>query len=298
MSGQLSILFPSGDPNGLRVIEKSNWIGQGLVFPRDIFDEVRKREEFSRAGVYILWSPPGESNQLPRVYVGESDNLRERLGNHDHNKEKDFWTDGAVFTSKDRSLNKAHVLYLEARLLRLANDAKRCKLENVKVPQRQHRRLEGKDKGDAEEYLTNLRLCLQAVDIRFFERPSVYPASKLRELDPTDKHDLRLHSKDKGAEAWGYKTAKAKEFVVRAGATAVKNEAPAIRPKLSRLRKRLIDEDILEDTGTTYRLVQDYTFNSPSQAASVLMGTHVNGLTMWRDAEGQSLKKMREAQAD
>ncbi len=298
MSGQLSILFPSGDPNGLRVIEKSNWIGQGLVFPRGIFDEVRKREEFSRAGVYILWSPPGESNQLPRVYVGESDNLRERLVNHDHNKEKDFWTDGAVFTSKDRSLNKAHVLYLEARLLRLANDTKRCKLENVKVPQRQQRRLEGKDKGDAEEYLANLRLCLQAVDIRFFETPSVYQASKLRELDPTDKHDLRLHAKRKGVEAWGYETTNPVRFVVRAGATAVKNEMPSLRPNHSLWRKSLIDEGVFEDIGAMYRLTHDYPFSSPTLAANILMGGSVNGLAKWKNAEGQSLKEIRKAKTD
>ena len=27
------IFMPSGQPEGLRIIEKSNWMGQGLVFP-------------------------------------------------------------------------------------------------------------------------------------------------------------------------------------------------------------------------------------------------------------------------
>ena len=53
MSVPLSILFPSGDPNGLRVIEKSNWVGQGIVFPRRLFNEVRKYEH-TQLDVYFV----------------------------------------------------------------------------------------------------------------------------------------------------------------------------------------------------------------------------------------------------
>lgn len=28
------IFIPSGEPEGLRIVEKSNWTGLGLVFPR------------------------------------------------------------------------------------------------------------------------------------------------------------------------------------------------------------------------------------------------------------------------
>ena len=64
------IFVPSGEPEGLRVIEKSNWTGQGLVFPRSLFPEVRAREELGRTGIYVLWEV-GTTGQLPRVYVGE-----------------------------------------------------------------------------------------------------------------------------------------------------------------------------------------------------------------------------------
>ena len=42
------IFVPDGDPEGLRVIEKSNWTGQGIVFPRSLFAEVRHREDASQ----------------------------------------------------------------------------------------------------------------------------------------------------------------------------------------------------------------------------------------------------------
>ena len=283
MNGPFSLLifFPSGDPNGLRVIEKLNWIGQGLVFPRALFAEVRKREELSRAGVYVLWSPAGDSDQLPRAYVGESDTLLQRLVSHV--KKKNFWTRGVVFTSKDRALNKAHVQHLEARLLELAKEAKRCKLDNAQLPQPPS--LSEADKAYVEGYLADLLLCLPAVGISFFEKPSA-PASSER--------NLRLRAK--GMDAWGYETAEG--FVVRGGATAVKNEVRSIHSYLSLLRKRLIDEGVLEDTGTTYKIAQDYTFNSPSQAASVLTGRNTNGRITWKDIEGQSLKEIQEAEAE
>ena len=108
------IFIPGGEPDGLRIVEKSNWTGQGLVFPRAQFAEARQRPELKRTGVYILWGP-GETGQLPRAYVGEGDAVLPRLDQHA--KSKDFWTHAAVFASKDQNLNKAHVQYLEARLV-------------------------------------------------------------------------------------------------------------------------------------------------------------------------------------
>ena len=40
-----------------------------------------------------------------------------------------------VFTSKDATLNKAHAQHLESRLIGLAQEAKRCQLDNANTPQ-------------------------------------------------------------------------------------------------------------------------------------------------------------------
>ena len=37
------IFIPSGEPEGLRIVKKSDWTGQGLVFPRSLYVEIRKR---------------------------------------------------------------------------------------------------------------------------------------------------------------------------------------------------------------------------------------------------------------
>ena len=162
MGFSVRIFIPTGDPEGMRIIEKSNWTGQGIVFPRTLFTEARSRKELTRTGVYILWAPT-ESGQLPRAYVGEGDALLPRLDSHAKNK--DFWTHAVAFTSKDQNLNKAHIQYLEARLVGLAAEAKRCDLDNANVPQVPS--LSDADAADAELYLADLLLCLPVVGVNF-----------------------------------------------------------------------------------------------------------------------------------
>lgn len=273
------IFIPSGEPEGLRIVEKSNWTGQGLVFPRAEFAEVRQRPELKRTGAYVLWGP-GESGQLPRVYVGEGDPVLPRLDQH--LKQKDFWTHAAVFISKDQNVNKAHVQYLEARLVALAAQAKRATIDNGNVPQPPA--LSDADAADAEGFLANLLLCLPVVGVTFFEKAKA-AAEKSAEL----------FLRGKGIEARGVDGAEG--FVVRAGAHAVKGEVASIHAYLSELRQALLAEGVLEEAGALYRLTQDYTFNSPSTAAGVLLGRTANGRTEWKDAKGRTLKAIQEAAA-
>ena len=53
----VNVFLPSGDPEGLKVIEKSNWTGHGLVIPRSMFGESKARNELERTGLYILIGP-------------------------------------------------------------------------------------------------------------------------------------------------------------------------------------------------------------------------------------------------
>jgi len=273
------IFIPSGEPEGLRFVEKSNWTGQGLVFPRPLFSESRLRPELKRTGVYVLWGP-GESGQLPRVYVGEGDGVLSRL--EQHARSKDFWTHAVVFTSKDQNLNKAHVQYLEARLVALAAEAKRCELDNGNVPQLPA--LSEADVADAESFLADLLLCLPVVGVNLFEKTKV---------TTTKGGDLMLKAKGIGARG----VDSPEGFVVRAGSTAVKTEVPSIHAYLVDLRRTLVKTGVLADAGEMFRLTQDYTFNSPSTAAGVLLGRSANGRIEWKDAKGRSLKEIQSQEA-
>lgn len=265
----LRVFFPSGDPEGLRFITKPLWTGQGIVFPRASYEEVRELDELETTGVYILWEyvPQG---YLPRVYIGESDSLKTRLNHHNNNK--DFWTHCVVFLSKDKFLDKANIRYLEARLVALAEEAKRCELAGVAMPKVPT--LDQADKADAESYLRDMLLCLPVIGIHFFEKP-----------DKPSKITNILHLRGKGVDARGFEGSSG--FTVLAGSLAVKETAPAIPGHINELRRDLQKNGTLEDKDTFFEFGQDYTFGSPSAAAGVVLGGSVSGRTVWKKKRKQ-----------
>ena len=274
------VFLPSGDPEGLRIVEKSNWSGQGLVFPRLLFSEVKQRPELDRTGVYILWGPD-ESEPLPRAYVGESSGLVKRLATHA--QKKDFWTHGVAFTSKDQNLNKAHVQYLEARMVAIARETKRCELDNATDPQLPS--LAEADEADAELYLADMLLCLPVIGVGFLEKPSGQAETA-----------VSLFLKGKGVEASGYEESGG--FVVGTNSRAVKDEVPKIPAAITALRKVLVTKGIFVEEKGSYRLTQDYLFNSPSQAADVMLGNSSNGRLVWKDGQGRTLKEIQNSEAE
>ena len=169
----VNVFLPTGDPEGLKVVEKSNWTGRGLVIPRAMFGESKSREELGRTGVYLLVGP-SETSTLPALYVGEGDPIRPRL--EQHAKNKDFWTHAVGFTSKDTNLNKAHVQRLESRLVELAKNAKRCVLENGNMPAPPS--LSEADEAMAEGFLDDVLLCLPILGYSMFEAGAAVAAAE------------------------------------------------------------------------------------------------------------------------
>jgi len=93
----IRIFLPDGVSNGVRIIEKSNWTGTGVVVPRNLFSEAKKRSEFSRTGVYVLVGHE-EDSELPKIYIGQGDSVKERVDQHISQKE--FWTWSILFGTK------------------------------------------------------------------------------------------------------------------------------------------------------------------------------------------------------
>jgi hypothetical protein len=46
--------LPDGTPDGMKIVEKSNWIGRAIVCPRGAFLDLKQRPEFRKTGVYLL----------------------------------------------------------------------------------------------------------------------------------------------------------------------------------------------------------------------------------------------------
>lgn len=271
------VFLPDGDPDGIKLVEKSNWTGCGLVVPRSLFAESRSRLELSRAGIYVLVGSDTNS-PLQRVYVGEGDPVKPRL--EQHAKHKDFWTHVVVFTSKDQNLNKAHVQYLESRLVSLASASKRCVLDNANTPLAPS--LSEADIAEIEGFLDDVLLCLPVLGYGFF----------IQAAPPSERPATTLQLNVKGIRARGYESAQG--FVVLAGSLAAKNESEAIHGYLSEIRKELLRQGVFSGSGETFTFTQDYVFGSPSTASGVILGRTSNGRVEWKNEEGVSLKQLQD----
>jgi len=130
----IRIFLADGEPTGILLAEISNWTGKVLVAPRSQLDQLSKREEVRRTGVYLLAGSDPDDPSRALAHVGEGDNVLKRLLRHHKNEAKDFWERTVVIVSKDENLTKSHVRNLETRLIKLKQDAHRAKLTGAARP--------------------------------------------------------------------------------------------------------------------------------------------------------------------
>jgi Domain of unknown function (DUF4357) len=280
-SFSIRIFLADGSPSGLKFVEKSNWVGQGVVCPRPRFSNVKARKEFDRAAVYLLIGP-SDTLDIPLAYIGEGDPVRTRL--EDHHSKKDFWTVAYFFSSKDANLNKAHIQYLEHRLITLAKDTKRCKLDNQNTPTAPS--LSEADLADVEAFLEEMLLCFPVLGVNIFEKPELKA-----------KQQKLLFLKNKGVDAEGYESENG--FVVKKGSKVVIETVPSIHTYVIPIRDELLQSGILiKSDDQYYEITQDYEFSSPSLAATFLLGANINGRDWWKTKEGVTLKQLQEREAD
>lgn len=277
----IRILLVDGKPEGIRIVEKSNWTGVAVLASRSQLPEALARAEMGRPGIYVL-TGEGEGG-APTLYVGEADVLRDRL--KQHASRKDFWTRFVAFVSSNEGLNKAHVRYLESRLIALARAANQWVVENATVPAEPP--LSEADRAGVDGFLREMLVIYPILGIDAFEAASAEVAV------PGLASDLRL--KERGAAGLGREVSDG--FVVLAGSRARIEEVPSIHSYLRDLRMQLLERGVLAREGEHLVFTQDYRFSSPSTAAGVLVGGASNGRRAWKNQAGETLKRLQNARA-
>ena len=279
-SATIKLFLPSGDAKGLRTAEVSNWSGKALAAPRTELTQLLEREECTGAGVYVLIGTDPASG-APHAYIGEAESVRERLRQH---RSKEFWVSAIVFVSKDETLTKAHVRYLESRLLSEARAAGRVTLEqNVAGGAR----LTESDRDDMEVFLARVRQLLPILGSDLL--------SPIARIAPRSDDAGTLLLRSKGALARGQRTQDG--FVVYEGSTAVIELKPSAEGQSwtpVRMRERLIADGTLVEHEGFLRFTKNVEFTSPSTAAGVIVGGSANGLRLWKSSDGTSLKELEE----
>lgn len=276
-SATLKIFLVHGDAKRLRTAELSNWTGKAAAAPRSELDDLLARDEALNSGVYFLTGSDPETGKNA-VYIGEAESIRERIKGH---LDKDYWNHVIFFISKDENLTKAHVRYLEGRLIEQARQAGRALVKNG---QGSGARLPESDREDMEIFLKKVHQLLPALGADFL-LPHV--SQSVEQMGRQ-----ALYCEIKGHRAMG--AVSSNGFVVFKGSRA----SPELRPSAHKYpwvvnsRQRLLDEGAIASQGNVLVFVEDTEFPSPSSAAAVIFGGTANGLTAWKDASGRTLKEI------
>lgn len=272
----LELFFIDGKPDGMLTVEVFGWTGHILVLPRTRLVDALKREESSYTGVYILL---GDKDEEPLAYIGEGESIAKRIKQHD--SKKDWWTKAVLITSTANNLNKAHVRYMEARLIQEGIKAGNTKLDNGTSPPLPS--LSEASMANMEEFIRRLLMALPAVQVDLFV--SKVKTDKPKQIKHSDESPVfELTLKKEGLKATAILDDG--EFVIQQGSLA---RGEYIGKRIDKthywkLYDKLIKQGVLVKHEGSNNLVftESYAFSSTSAAGAVCNGRSTAGPLAWK----------------
>lgn len=280
MGRKLTVFMLDGTATGPKTVEIGNWSGRAIFCPRASLKGLLHRPEFSAQGTYILQSESEDEKFESSIYIGEAEELSARLKTHI--ADRDFES-VVCFCSRDDSLTKAHVKYLEAKLIQLAKEANTSHVENGNTPK--GAKLSEADASDMDYFIEQIKLILPLVGVR--------------SLVVAAPHSVVSHEPTAGEQEYLIKSTQLKArmvevedgFLVRSGSEAALNTSKSIALGWLNIREKLLDAGVLKQIGDRYVFTEDATFSSPSAASSVILGRQAPGPVSWVQSDGKTYKE-------
>jgi hypothetical protein len=273
----LELFFIDGKPDGMLTAEVFGWTGHVLVAPRTRLLDALKRIESSYTGVYILL---GDAEGEPLAYIGEGENIANRIKSHD--AKKDWWTRAVLITSAANNLHKAHVQYLESRLVQIGLNALNVKLENSTNPTLPS--LSEAARSNMESFIDQLLMILPAIRVDIFtsKTKSDERERKNQSANLDDVPVFELTLKKEGIKATAI--LEDGEFIVQKGSLA-RGEYIGDRSEKSYYWKyydKLVEQGVLAEKGKHKIFTKSYSFSSTSAAGAVCNGRSTAGPIAWK----------------
>ena len=267
----IELFLVNGSADSLVTAELSNWNGKAIRIPRTEIASCN-RTDLTQVGVYFLFCKQDDDTEA--VYIGESENIKERLIQHirDFNaeKEKYYWNTAVIFIGSD--LNKSLIRYLEDRFVTIA---KQCKRYTVLTKNTYSKTvIKESQKAAMEEFIDNVKIVINALGFNVLE-----PKAQLA----ADDAETILYMNYGSAKAKGKRTSDG--FVVLTGSIINATTTKACPDSAIKNRTKYgksIDEN--------YTLTDDLLFSSPSGAAAFVGGSALSGNELWKDRNGTKLK--------
>ncbi|WP_457647042.1 GIY-YIG nuclease family protein [Profundibacter sp.] len=272
----LELYFIDGKPDGMLTAEVFNWTGHVLMTPRTRIKDALGRGEAGYTGVYILL---GETEDGPQAYIGEAEDLGTRIRGHVTGK--DWWEVAVLITSTANNLHKAHVKYLESRLVEMALITKRMPLVNGNAPTRSS--LSESATANMEEFLETLMMVLPAIQVDMFvNKAQPVKTNENKNETTASQPEFEINSPRLGVAAVA--TIVDGEMIVHAGSKGRKEWVGKASwdSGYKSLRDHLIEAGILVQDTNCAIFTENYAFSSPSAAAAVVEGRAANGRIDWK----------------
>ena len=264
-----------GDPKGTQYVLISNKICMMYVIPRANLSILNERQELQTPAFYILLGE--DESTKPKAYIGETENFRERV--KDHDSKKSFWHKALLFIAKDAAMTKADVQYLEFKAIAVAKASNSFVLnENKQMPKAPN--LPEYRKDDMEGFFEDVKFLTSFVGCNIFEIAK-----------PIEEH--LFYTNGRGCDARGFYDSDG--FTVLKGSIISKSHVQSLVWKEK--REKLLKEYTVVD-GDNLVLASDKTFSSPSTAADFCIGSSNNGWLVWKDKNGQTLDAIYRKQLD
>lgn len=273
----IELFLVNGTADSLITAELSNWNGMAVKIPRVELSSCNN-DDITKPGVYFLFCK--EDDGSDSVYIGEAENVQERLKQHvrDYQSDKEtyYWNTAVIFVGRD--LNKAMIRYLENQFVQIARESKRYLVLTKNTYQ--NTVLKDSQKAVMEEFIDNVKTLINALGYKVLE-PLVQadlPSSKI------DNEVLYITSGSVNAR--GMVTSEG--FVVLSGTTVNETTAQSLSPGMLKLRKDLLDSTKVENLTT----IEDILFSSSSAAADFVLGYSARGPRSWKAKNGRTLKEI------
>ncbi len=288
MGKKLTVYMIDGTEYGPRLSEIGNWVGKAIYSPRSSINNIIGRLEFDNPGIYFLKGDPRDEAFDEKIYIGEAENIRTRLKQHLSDPSKDF-KEIIFFISKDELLTKTQIKYLESRLVQLAIDAKTAEIENANSPALPT--LHEADISDMEYFLDQMKLILPVMGFKFLI-PSTIQHSEQNSSTQTNQDIIKYEIRTNSFKARMYESDQG--YIVEKGSEAKKELSASCTVTYQKLRRKLLETQIMIEKGDKIEFAEDAIFSSPSAAANMVLGRNSNGFTEWITKTGKTFKQIQD----
>lgn len=280
----LQIFLPEGTASGIRIAELTTRIIQAVTIPRTRLQAfIERNKEVNHVGTYFLFGSKDDSSK-PTAYIGQTEDLRQRLKQHDSDPNKEFWTTAVVLISRTNSFTQAHIRWLEWYAIKLAKEANIYQLLNGNSGSEPH--VTEAIYADLMEVFETGRLLLQSLGYPIFE-----PLVKRESSGEVEGSEL-WYCRGSNADASGIMTERG--FVVLKGSKCRKEFTPSAEDtSYARKRNRDFEQGLLEERGDSLVYLEDINYGSPSSAAATVLAASTNGWKSWVNESGQTLDAVK-----